>query len=273
MNPIRQVSSPHQSAAPARRLRLRTEVTGMQSLDTPRTQAIYFDVGETLIRPCRPYGELLQEVAQEAQIELPIGARDGFAAWIDARITERSRQKLPFTFPAGESQRFWLETYHVFLAGFVAETEANRLAHALLSRLSSPEGYELFEDVTATLVHLRRIGYRLGIISNWEAWLPTLLISVGIADLFDHVVISGVCGLEKPDARIFERALHEGGYRPEEVLYVGDRPSHDVEPARKAGMRPILLDREHRYQQESWCQRISSLRELHLAAHTPAARR
>jgi len=143
------------------------------------------------------------------------------------------------------------------------------LAHALLRLLSSPDGYELFEDARDTLIDVREAGYRLGIISNWEPWLLRLLEHVGIAHLFDHIVVSSICGYEKPDARIFEWALHEGGYRPEEVVYVGDRPSHDVEPAQKAGLRPILLDRGHRYDHERQCPRIPSLRHVVAALASP----
>lgn len=54
--------------------------------------------------------------------------------------------------------------------------------------------------------------------------------------------------------RIFARALTEGGYRPEEVVYVGDSPAHDV--------APVLLDRLERYPADAAYRRVSSLREL-----------
>ncbi len=169
---------------------------------------------------------------------------------------------LPFTFPAAESQRFWYETYHDFFLDFLSAADARRLAQGLLQLLSSPAGYALFEDTAATLKHLRDDGFRLGIISNWEAWLPTLLDETGIASFFEPVVISGICECEKPDPRIFTLALEEGGYRPEEVVYVGDRPAHDVVPAQQAGITPILLDRDNRYPLLGLHQRIGSLGEL-----------
>lgn len=231
--------------------------------DGKQPRAIFFDVGETLLQPRRPYGDLLTEVSHELSIDLPAEVLGGLAAHIEARVTGRSEQGLPFTFPAAESQRFWFETYHDFLVRALSGTDARRLASAFLDLLSSPTGYVLFEETVATLKHLRDEGYRLGIISNWEAWLPTLLMITGIETFFDHIVISGVCGLEKPDPRIFMLALDEGGYRPDEIVYIGDRPAHDVEPAVKAGIRPILLDRASRYPHAStW--RIQSLSELPL---------
>jgi len=177
-------------------------------------------------------------------------------------VLERTQQGLPFTFPAAESQRFWFETYHDLFDRYLSNTDARRLAQAFLDLLSSPAGYTLFDDTVTTLKRLRADGYQLGIISNWEGWLPTLLEHIGIMSFFDHVVISGACGLEKPDARIFLLGMAEGGYRSEEVVYIGDRPAHDVGPARKAGMTPILLDRANRFPHYRGRQRISSLGEL-----------
>lgn len=235
-----------------------------------RPRAIFFDVGETLIRPRRPYGDLLLEVSHELSIGLPAELLSGLATRIDARVAERTRHMQPFTFPADESQRFWYETYHGFFACYLSPTDAGRLAQGLLELLSSPAGYALFEDTVTTLERLRADGYRLGIISNWEVWLPMLLDAVGLAPIFDHVVISGVCGIEKPDTRIFARALDEGGYRPAEVVYVGDRPAHDVEPVCRVGMTPILLDRSNRYSHDIPCQRIGSLSELPTMLHIAA---
>ena len=223
---------------------------------------IFFDVGETLIRPRKPYGDLLQEIALDTGVVLPKAAVDGLAIHIDRRVTERTQRGMPFTFPLEESQRFWFDTYHVFFRAFLNPHDADRLATAFLSLLSSPKGYALYADTLVTLECLLRRGYRLGIISNWEMWLPALLAAVGIDHLFDLVVISGECGVEKPDERIFLRALANTGYHAEEVVYIGDRPAHDVEPARKAGIRPILLDRYARYPPDDRHHTITSLHDL-----------
>jgi putative hydrolase of the HAD superfamily len=223
--------------------------------------AIFFDVGDTLVQPRLQYGELLQEIGYEMGIELSPEALQGLAAHMEARIASRARQKLPFTFPAAESQRFWMETYRSYLAGFLDQTKALSLARGVLDLLSSPAGYMVFDDTVATLDQLRSDGFRLGIISNWESWLPDLLEGMGIAHYFDHVVISGMCGLEKPDPGIFKEALDTSGYRPEEILYVGDSMTHDIEPAKMVGIRTVLIDRKNRYHRSS-CARIRSLKEL-----------
>lgn len=225
-------------------------------------RAVFFDVGETLVRARHPYGELLADLGRGAGLDLPLEAIDGLAAHVDTCVLARSQQRLPFTFPAAESQRFWLETYQGFLARYLTDTDALRLASAYRDLLSSNAGYALYEDTVPALARLREEGYPLGIISNWEAWLPSLLDQAGLTPFFSHITISGLCGVEKPDPGIFRRALQESGYQPGEIVYVGDRPAHDVEPAFALGILPILLDRTDRYLDDPTYQRIASLGDL-----------
>lgn len=225
---------------------------------------IFFDVGETLVRSRKPFGDLLREIGLELGIDVPEAAFIGLAGHIDGQVIERTRRGMPFTFPKEASQQFWFGTYSEFLGQFLASRHAKRLTHRLLELLSSPQGYELYPDTRDTLDRLRSRSYRLGVISNWEAWLPMLLDALGIADAFDHVVVSGTCGFEKPDGRIFDQALRVSGYQPAEVVYVGDRPDHDVEPALAVGIKPILLDRNARYLQDDRYIIISSLHDLEL---------
>jgi putative hydrolase of the HAD superfamily len=48
--------------------------------------------------------------------------------------------------------------------------------------------------------------------------------------------------VEKPDPRIFDFALEYLEVDAADVWYVGDTPAFDVVGARRAGMRPILMD-------------------------------
>ena len=47
----------------------------------------------------------------------------------------------------------------------------------------------------------------------------------------------------KPHGEIFRLALETAGVRPEEAVHIGDSVSADVEPAKAAGITPILIDR------------------------------
>ena len=47
----------------------------------------------------------------------------------------------------------------------------------------------------------------------------------------------------KPNDRIYEYALDKIGLSPSQVLHVGDSINHDIKPAKKAGMKAVLLNR------------------------------
>lgn len=85
----------------------------------------------------------------------------------------------------------------------------------------------------------------LGLVSNFEhpPHIYLLLSRLGLARLFDTVVVSGDVGVEKPDPRIFELALRQVGLEPRETVYVGDT-AEDVQGALAAGMCPILIRRD-----------------------------
>ena len=235
---------------------------GRTVLTTWRPRTIFFDVGDTLMTVRRSFDQVLEEVSQQLALELPASVRAGLAVHVDACVTRRTHRRQPCTFPPSASQAFWFETYHGFLAHVLADADARRIEHAVREVFSSPSGYMLCDDTLPTLARLRADGYRLGIISNWEAWLPNLLDATGIALYFDTIVISGLCEIEKPDPRIFQLALEEGGYQPEDVVYVGDRPAHDVEPPLAVGITPILLERSGRYPDCRAPVRITSLNDL-----------
>jgi putative hydrolase of the HAD superfamily len=59
-------------------------------------------------------------------------------------------------------------------------------------------------------------------------------------------VISAEAGVRKPSEGIFRLALEKAGVRPEEAVHVGDLPEEDGEGARRAGLRPVLIDRKER---------------------------
>jgi 2-haloalkanoic acid dehalogenase type II len=116
--------------------------------------------------------------------------------------------------------------------------------------------FEAYPDVRPALRELRERGARLVAVSNWDCSLPEVLDRVGIAELLDGVVSSADAGARKPDPAIFQPALELAGVGPDEALHVGDTPEEDLEGARAAGIRALLLDREANGGD------ISSLREI-----------
>lgn len=85
----------------------------------------------------------------------------------------------------------------------------------------------------------------LGLISNFDhpPHVRRIISEYGFETLLKTAIISGDVGCKKPDPRIFIRALEETGLEAGEVVYVGDT-ADDVEGAKAAGIKPILIQRE-----------------------------
>ena len=104
--------------------------------------------------------------------------------------------------------------------------------------------FRAFPDARPALDALGALGVERICVSNWDCALPDVLERTGLAPLVDGVVTSASAGARKPDPAIFAPALALAGCAPEDALHVGDTAEEDVEAARAAGIRALLIDRE-----------------------------
>jgi putative hydrolase of the HAD superfamily len=103
-----------------------------------------------------------------------------------------------------------------------------------------PDHCRITEDSLNTLKSIRAKGKKLGLITNGPArWQSRKIESMGITSLFDTILISESEGIEKPDPRIFLRALERCGVLASESVFVGDHPAIDIEGAQRAGLTPV----------------------------------
>ena len=227
-------------------------------------RAVFFDAGETLVYPHPSFAELFAEVLGENGHRIdPADVREVVHASSDA-FTELmlSEQALNWSTSDEKSRALWDLVYRMFLteAGIDA-AEHERLVHVLYERFRNIASYRAYPDVLPTLERLRTTDLTLGLISNFEDWLEALLEELKVHHFFDVSVISGIEGVEKPDTKIFEIALERAGVDAAASVYVGDNPIFDAEPARKAGMLPVLIDRRGNHADTEFL-RITSLEDL-----------
>jgi len=114
----------------------------------------------------------------------------------------------------------------------------------LLDALLASLRFFAYPDVAPTLKALRSAGIRTVVVSNWDWSLHERLAETGLAPLVDGALASAEIGSAKPDGEIFRAALEFAGVGPDEAWHVGDTPEADVEGARAAGLRPVLIARD-----------------------------
>ena len=114
----------------------------------------------------------------------------------------------------------------------------------VLDALMASLRFHAYADSAPFLRALRVRGIRSVVVSNWDWSLHERLRETGLAELVDGAVASAEVGSAKPDGAIFVAALELAGTGPDETWHVGDTPEADVEGARAAGIRPVLIARE-----------------------------
>ena len=104
--------------------------------------------------------------------------------------------------------------------------------------------FDPYPDVAPALEQLGSRGLKLVCVSNWDCSLGTVLDRCGLAEHLDGAVSSAGAGARKPDPAIFTPALAIAGCAPQEAVHVGDTREEDLDGARAAGIRALLIDRE-----------------------------
>jgi putative hydrolase of the HAD superfamily len=126
-------------------------------------------------------------------------------------------------------------------AGIVSEKLGMQIS---VEELVEAIRFSAYPDVVPALTGLRDRGLTLVAVSNWDCSLPRVLERCGLDGMLDGTVTSAGTGSRKPDPGIFEAALELAGCEAADALHVGDTAEEDVEGARAAGIRPLLIDRD-----------------------------
>jgi len=103
------------------------------------------------------------------------------------------------------------------------------------------------EEVKKVLQYIKDKAVKQVIFSNDRDFsLKNSLKQCGLIKYFDLIRTSEETGLEKKDKndiRVFKYLEKELGIIPERLVYIGDDPKRDVESAKAAGWRVILLEK------------------------------
>ena len=207
---------------------------------------VFFDAAGTLIHLPRPVGEHYAEVARSFGGEW--SADELEQAFRQAWKAMPARPPTPDGGPRPDDDRPWWRA----LVGRVLERvpppagfDVEAYFDAVYARFAEPGVWAAFPDVAKTLTLLRERGLRLAVVSNFDRRLRAVLTHLGLAECFEHVVLSSEEGSDKPDARIFQRALARLGVPAGETLHVGDEPGKDG-GAEAVGVRVFHLERPAR---------------------------
>jgi dihydrofolate synthase/folylpolyglutamate synthase len=194
--------------------------------------AVTFDVGGTLIEPWPSVGHIYAQIAARHGVD--VSAED-----LGRQFAQAWAARDNFSYRLSD----WSELVRQIFAGLTAAPPSANLFDALYSHFATAAPWRIFDDVAPCLRELKRRGFKLGIISNWDDRLRPLLHELQLDHYFDSIVISGPGGPQKPGPEIFQSAAAQLNTPAEAILHIGDSASEDIAGARAAGLRALLLNR------------------------------
>ena len=133
----------------------------------------------------------------------------------------------------------YTKVFQVFLLQTLKKIDWRMLAAAIVAYRKAQNGIlPLYPKVITTLLKLKEMGIKLGIVTNApriKAWIR--LTELQLQDFFDFVICKEDSGEEKPSQLPFKLAIKKLNLEPREILMIGDNPEQDIKGAKKLGIK------------------------------------
>ena len=216
-------------------------------------KAIFFDIDDTLY-DTSGFAKLARKAALSAMIDagLPLSNEEAYS--LLRSIIKEKGSNYNKHFNVLTQRVFGEENPYLIALGMITY---HNVKFALL---------RLFPDTMSTLIHVKKQGYHLGVISNglvikqWEK-----LIRLDLHHFFDAVVTSEEAGCEKPEPEIFNLALRRMGCRADKSIMIGNKFSEDILGALNVGMSAILVNSRLTAEEEDYLRKNNL--EIDVASH------
>jgi putative hydrolase of the HAD superfamily len=213
-----------------------------RSPQRPQISCVFFDAVGTLIHPDPPAGEVYATIGRRFGSRLTPDQtvsrfREAFALEEAADRAEGLR-----TCEARERSR-WRNIVHRVLNDV---DDAEGCFEELFVHFSRPESWRLDRSAADALDELSGRGFVLGLASNFDSRLRSVVAGLPRLAPIRHLVISSEVGWRKPAQGFFDALRCACAREAATILFVGDDRTNDYDGARAAGLRALLYDPNRR---------------------------
>lgn len=211
-------------------------------------KVIFLDAMGTLFGLKKTVGEIYGAISAEVGVDVS-------PQTLDKTFIESFKNSNPLAFGGVNSSQiaelefqWWraIARSTFSLAGVLDHFEDfNTFFIQLYDYFASSDPWYVYDDVLPALTHWHHQGIELGVISNFDSRLHTILKGLKLEIVFKTVTISSYSGVAKPDPDIFAIALAKHHCLPQQAWHIGDSLKEDYKGATSAGIRAFLLERSH----------------------------
>lgn len=211
-------------------------------MNKQKIQMVFFDAAGTLFDVRGSVGEIYARFAAQ------------FGKQVDAELLQhefarhfQTQPPMAFAHTLTRAERlrweqnWWRDLVGAVFASFGEFPQFEDYFVEIFEFFRRAEAWRVFDDVEPMLAALKAQGYRLGIISNFDARLYDVLAGLHLRAYFDSVHISTEVGAAKPESAIFQAALADNGLQPAQALHIGDSLIADVRGAEAVGMAALWV--------------------------------
>jgi putative hydrolase of the HAD superfamily len=165
-----------------------------------------------------------------------------------------------------DGQKAWLAENGYEFAGRLRQADDDRCAGkisrgeylAVFSEVSGKRTGEIYDrmvelaKIDPTMIEFMaelKKSYKLGLLTNSSDNTRKYIEQAELDKLFDEMVFSHEVGMIKPDRKIYEYALKKLAVKPEQVVFIDDKPEN-VAAAKKLGIRGIIFKSTKKLKQD-----------------------
>jgi putative hydrolase of the HAD superfamily len=214
----------------------------------PQPQVIFLDAVGTLFGVRGSVGGIYDEVASKYGVNCA-------AEILDRHFYTAFKTATPCVFPGvpivdvpQQEYQWWKAiNQQTFTAAGVWEqfSDFDAFFDELYRYFTTAAAWEIYPDTINALTQWQQTGIPLGILSNFDSRLYTVLQVLNLERYFSTVTISTEVGAAKPQPEIFTAALSKYQCAAADAWHIGDSRGDDYLGARGVGIMAIWLDRSN----------------------------
>ena len=222
-----------------------------------RPQSLVFDCGDTLLELVPAREMICRDVLGEFGIDASLAEIRRAYGLVDFSLKQNASQLRD----RSAKQDFYKRFNAMLASALGIESQEDCFNVAMQEAFAAHGHWTAGTETVDFLQHVHR-HYACYVLANWDSSLPEVLEYAGIHDFFDGIYSSWALGAEKPKIEIFRRFRKASGVDPSTAIYIGNEYVADVVGSRRAGFRPILLDRYGDSPEQIDCDRVRCWSDL-----------
>jgi putative hydrolase of the HAD superfamily len=207
---------------------------------------IFFDAVGTLFGVRGSIGEVYRSLALEFGVEVD-------TLTLEYAFRDSFKTALPPVFPGVELDKIPQKEFDWWKA--IATSTFTKIEKfkqfpdfevffdRLYYHFATQKPWFVYPDVVPTLQNWQQQGVELGIISNFDTRLYSVLKQLDLEQFFTSITVCSLVGAAKPKPAIFLAALAKHNCIPQQAWHIGDSLTQDYHGAKQVGIKSFWLNR------------------------------